>query len=176
MSGILLVEMNNELKPNSNVKIMAQGNACLSACCSSHPGPYLLEVKMPRPKGYKHSEQTKEKIRIGNIGNKNAVGFRNALGYRHTEESKRKMRENHYDQSGERGNNWKGNKAGYFALHIRVRGQRGKPCFCEVCKTIDKNKTYEWSNLTGNFVNIMDYKRMCKSCHNKYDKNKEVYG
>ena len=141
----------------------------------SHPRkvPFLLEVIMPRPFGYKHTKETKEKISIGNLGNKNALGFKNALGYRHTKESKKKMKENHYNQSGNKSNSWKGDNAGYFALHIRVRKLRGKPCFCETCKTTDKRKVYEWANQTGDFKNIMDYKRLCKSCHNKNDKRKE---
>ncbi len=64
---------------------------------------------------------------------------------------------------------WKGNKAKYGALHERVRNKRGKPQFCEICKTTDKLKKYQWANLTGNYVDIMDYKRMCVSCHSKYD-------
>jgi len=65
--------------------------------------------------------------------------------------------------------NWKGSKAGYAALHYRVYKERGKPQCCDVCKTKDKSKRYQWANLTGKFEDINDYKRMCQSCHSKYD-------
>ena len=64
---------------------------------------------------------------------------------------------------------WKGNNAKYRALHERVRIKRGKPNFCEVCGTSGKRKIYQWANLTGDYANIMDYKRMCVPCHSKYD-------
>lgn len=60
---------------------------------------------------------------------------------------------------------WKGNKAGYFALHLRVSKIRGNPKKCEECGSIKKNKKYEWANMTGDYDNVMDYKRMCQSCH-----------
>lgn len=40
-----------------------------------------------------HSEETKKKIGLNSLGNKNNLGKQNALGYKHTEESKRKMSE-----------------------------------------------------------------------------------
>ena len=66
---------------------------------------------------------------------------------------------------------WKGDKAKYDALHIRVGVARGRPRLCEVCGTTNKQKKYDWANLTGKYLDVMDYKRMCVSCHRKYDKN-----
>lgn len=43
--------------------------------------------------GYKHTEETKKKISLAQIGNKNGLGNKNTLGYKHTEETKRKMSE-----------------------------------------------------------------------------------
>ena len=65
------------------------------------------------------------------------------------------------NQDGENNPSWKGDKAGYKALHYRVYKKRGKPKHCEVCGTRDKNKRYQWANLTGKFEDINDYKRMC---------------
>jgi len=31
-------------------------------------------------------------------------------------------------------------------------------------------KRYQWASLTGDYADINDYKRMCQSCHAKYDK------
>ena len=73
-------------------------------------------------------------------------------------------------QTGSDNPNWKGDKAGYSALHYRVCKARGKPKKCEVCKTTKKNKRYQWANLTGNYSDVNDYKRMCQSCHGKHDK------
>jgi len=75
------------------------------------------------------------------------------------------------DQRGDKNNSWKGNDATYAAYHYRVEKQRGKPYFCEACGTMDANR-YEWCNLTGQYENIMDYARMCVSCHRKYDKKR----
>lgn len=41
---------------------------------------------------------------------------------------------------------------------------------CDVCGTEDKSKSYDWANLTGDYDNPQDFKRMCRSCHWKYDK------
>lgn len=70
-------------------------------------------------------------------------------------------------QNGKHNPSWKGNKAGIAALHYRLKKVRGKANKCEVCKS---GKYFEWANLTGNYVDINDYKMMCKSCHAKYDK------
>lgn len=72
------------------------------------------------------------------------------------------------NQTGANNHSWKGNKAGYAAFHVRVEVARGKPQMCEVCGETRKQK-YEWANLTGKYENVNDYKRMCCSCHAKYD-------
>lgn len=64
---------------------------------------------------------------------------------------------------------WKGESAGYTALHYRVRDARGAPSACERCGTDDPNTRYEWANLTGNYADVADYERMCCRCHRRYD-------
>lgn len=64
---------------------------------------------------------------------------------------------------------WKGANAKYAAKHYRIYKLLGMPRKCQVCRTTNKNKKYEWANLTGDFDNPKDYKRMCQSCHAKYD-------
>jgi hypothetical protein len=66
--------------------------------------------------------------------------------------------------------NWKGDDVGYAAFHFRIQTLKGKPQFCEVCGTTDPQKTYDWANLSGKLNDPDDYKRMCRSCHWKYDK------
>jgi hypothetical protein len=71
-------------------------------------------------------------------------------------------------QMGQQHHAWKGSQASYGALHDRVRRRRGTPSECEVCGTTQA-KRYEWANMTGKYDDPMDYKRMCKSCHNRHD-------
>lgn len=73
------------------------------------------------------------------------------------------------DQIGERNDSWKGDAAGYAALHLRVQAARGKPANCERCGLDDPAARYEWANLTGRYEDVNDYQRMCISCHRSYD-------
>lgn len=66
--------------------------------------------------------------------------------------------ENHY--------NWKGDKAGYKAFHLRVNKIRGKAIKCEFCGS---SKFVEWASLTKHYENIFDYKALCRKCHHKLD-------
>ena len=73
------------------------------------------------------------------------------------------------DQRGERCPTWRGDHAGYKALHLRVAAQRGKPQQCQRCQRSDLGTRYEWANLTGNYTDINDYQRMCVTCHRRFD-------
>lgn len=86
--------------------------------------------------------------------------FRNA-GYKCRVAKKR-------NQFGENNSSWKGEKAGYAAHHYRVQKVRGKPNYCSMCETKEA-KRFEWANVTGNYNDIYDYIRLCKSCHSKFD-------
>jgi len=77
------------------------------------------------------------------------------------------------DQKGEKNSSWKGDDATYAALHYRVESLRGKPHFCEACGTMESTR-YEWANLTGRYTDVMDYARMCVSCHRKYDSKRRA--
>ncbi len=72
------------------------------------------------------------------------------------------------NQEGESNPAWKGDKVGYAAHHYRVQKVRGKPSQCSMCETI-KAKRFEWANVTGNYNDVYDYVRLCKSCHSKFD-------
>jgi hypothetical protein len=73
------------------------------------------------------------------------------------------------DQRGAKNARWRGDDAGYQALHLRVEAARGKPQMCSRCGTTNPAKTYEWANLTGDYRDVNDYERMCRSCHKLYD-------
>lgn len=72
-------------------------------------------------------------------------------------------------QGGASNSAWKGNAAGYKAMHARVERARGKPKRCEVCGTTRGGVVYDWANLSGDYNNPQDYQRMCRFCHRKYD-------
>lgn len=73
------------------------------------------------------------------------------------------------NQRGPNNDSWKGDAAGYHALHLRVAKALGKPMKCDVCGTTDPTKTYDWANLSGRYYDLRDYVRMCRSCHWKRD-------
>lgn len=73
------------------------------------------------------------------------------------------------NQAGAANHAWKGDAAGYQALHLRVANARGTPSKCARCGTTDPRCVYEWANLTGRYEDIEDYERMCRSCHRRYD-------
>jgi len=60
----------------------------------------------------------------------------------------------------------------YSKFHARIRSLRGCPHKCEICGEDNKRKWYDWANLTGKYDDPDDYKRMCRKCHRKYDKNR----
>lgn len=74
------------------------------------------------------------------------------------------------DQRGANNHMWRGEKASYKALHLRIGNERGKPSGCEHCGTTEEGKSYDWANLSGDYANTNDYVRLCRSCHRKMDK------
>jgi hypothetical protein len=73
------------------------------------------------------------------------------------------------DQYKENNSTWKGDDATYAAFHYRVYSHKGRPKKCEVCGTEEPNRSYDWA-CVGDYRNINDYKRMCRSCHWRHDK------
>lgn len=72
------------------------------------------------------------------------------------------------NQKGSANDTWKGDGAGYQAFHRRLDAMFGKPKCCAVCGNTSR-RFYDWANLTGKYTDLKDYKRMCRSCHSKYD-------
>ena len=73
------------------------------------------------------------------------------------------------DQTGDKNSSWKGDAASYSAMHARMTRQFGQPKRCDECGTTDKRKSYDWSNVSGRFGDVTDYRRLCRSCHWKLD-------
>ncbi len=72
------------------------------------------------------------------------------------------------NQTGSMNSRWKGDEAGYQAMHLRMYRVRGRPFPCSVCGTMQA-RAYDWANLTGNYQDIEDYAPMCRSCHWRHD-------
>ena len=65
---------------------------------------------------------------------------------------------------------WKGDKVGYFALHNWIKRNLGSPKECKKCGS-KSAKRYEWANISRKYKRAFsDWVRLCKSCHEKYDK------
>lgn len=62
----------------------------------------------------------------------------------------------------------------YFKFHARIRKLKGSPKKCEVCGEDGLKKWYDWANITGDYDNPEDYKRMCRKCHRKHDKDRPM--
>jgi hypothetical protein len=63
---------------------------------------------------------------------------------------------------------WKGDSVGYCALHEWIKRNWGVKKLCEICGTTVAKK-FEWANLGVYDRDRRNWKRMCCSCHQKYD-------
>jgi len=72
-------------------------------------------------------------------------------------------------------NQWKGDRARYQAMHIRVRKKHGSPRLCSCCGCTDA-LGYDWANLTGHYEDLNDYVRLCKACHKRAHNYEERHG
>lgn len=72
---------------------------------------------------------------------------------------------------------WGGTNITYKAAHLRVSRYRGQPQHCEMCGDSSpgpRRGKYDWCNITGNYHDVNDYKRMCRKCHRSFDDSKRV--
>lgn len=74
------------------------------------------------------------------------------------------------NQWSENNHMWKGDFASKGPLHRRLYRRFGQENKCSQCGTEDASKSYDWANISGKYEDLSDYKRMCRSCHWKYDK------
>ena len=75
-----------------------------------------------------------------------------------------------YKRSGENIYNWKGEDAGYRALHNWVRRRLGKPTTCSICNNSRNARRLEWSNVSGEYRrDLMDWIQLCSKCHHEID-------
>lgn len=75
------------------------------------------------------------------------------------------------NQRGENNHVWTGDNASYVACHKRVHRLRGSAFGCGVCGS-KEDKLYHWANLTGDYLDVMDFMSMCVKCHRKFDNDR----
>jgi len=123
--------------------------------------------------GKQLSEETKRKMSLAKIGNKNSIGVHKK--WKWSEESKKKASERlkgKYPDSllfgiGENHQAWKGDNVGYDALHNWVHKHLPKPDSCPSCNQV---KRLDASNISGKYLrDITDWQWLCHSCHGEFD-------
>lgn len=64
----------------------------------------------------------------------------------------------------------------YHHIHHWIKKELGKPTKCEDCGLEDANsRRFHWANISGNYLMITtDWRRLCASCHKRYDFNKRL--
>lgn len=69
---------------------------------------------------------------------------------------------------------WKGENAGYSALHKFVASRRGQPLICEQCdKETNGRHEIAWANISGEYKrDLSDWARLCAKCHKAFDSHK----
>jgi hypothetical protein len=120
----------------------------------------LGQIKRKKRDGYIHSPETRKKMSIKRLGK----SYEEFYG---TEKAKEIKRKRSLFFEGEKNPLWKGNKAGYFAIHQWIRSHKPKPKFCERCY---KKEPVDVANISGKYKrDINDYEWLCRSCHLKGD-------
>jgi hypothetical protein len=104
---------------------------------------------------------------VAEIGEAIGPGYRAQTLVERFVETRRKTAKR--NQHGPRNDSWRGDEAGYSAMHLRVITARGRPKRCACCDTTDPGIIYHWANLTGHYEDIRDYARLCPSCHRRLD-------
>lgn len=71
---------------------------------------------------------------------------------------------------GEKARAWKGERAGYVAIHAWLSKHHKKES-CQHCgKSESDVSRLEWANISGKYLrDISDYLVLCPSCHRKMD-------
>lgn len=115
--------------------------------------------------GFKHSEETKQKMRLKQLGKNNSF-----FGKRHKLSTKIKIGESSKGRNlNEKNGQWKGDKVGYAPLHRYIRRHlpEPEPESCLFCK---QKKKLHLANMTGIYNReFKNWKYLCVSCHKRYD-------
>ena len=89
----------------------------------------------------------------------------------HAPEAKAKISASLRNMTAEQSRAWKGQEAGYHAVHLWLTAHYDKGSVCEACGT-DRASRLEWANISGEYKRERsDYKVLCPSCHRLMDIN-----
>ena len=116
-----------------------------------------------------HTTEWNKNISDSLLGDKNPM-----YGKHHSVEHKKKVSDKMQGiHKGESNPQWKGDKAGYSALHKWVRRNFGTPKKCEWCGLDDKHRMYHWATIDGQGGrDRSNWLRLCVPCHKKYDQQR----
>jgi len=105
----------------------------------------LLCLKKPMHAGFKHSPESKYKMRVRKLGKRISAA---------TEFVKK-------------GVSWKRSMSEYVELHELIKCLFGKPGACEFCGSIGRN---HWASIDHVYtIERKDWKALCLSCHSRFD-------
>jgi len=129
----------------------------------------------PHNKGMVVSKETKKKISKTLTGKKNPEHSKRLVGRKLSDETKNKMSISQKRIGnkpptlyGKNHGKWKGDSAGYRAIHTWVKNHFGK---ADVCKKCQSTKNIEWANISHEYKRIKsDWIKLCCKCHKKFDK------
>lgn len=80
-------------------------------------------------------------------------------------ETRRKLSE---ANSGSNHPQWKGDKAGYQAIHIWIRKHLKRKGECARC---NRHGYTEFANISGEYLrDVDDYIELCRTCHKEFDR------
>lgn len=80
-----------------------------------------------------------------------------------------------FGKKGKKAFAWKGDNAGYCAIHAWIVNKKGKPKNCSKCgkEQIKRNgyRGIDWANIDHKYKRkLTDYIALCKKCHTFYDR------
>lgn len=95
-------------------------------------------------------------------------------GKTHSHETRVKMGQSRKGKCvGEQHHNWKGDEAGYLALHVWVNRHRPRTGKCSTCNFTGYT---EYANISGVYLrDLDDFAEMCVACHRELDEGYDQF-
>jgi len=145
----ILRKSRNEIAKECNVS----GNTILT---------WMIKYKIPRRTMSQALKGRKDGFKKGNKPWHKGLAseLQPMFGKKHSKETLEKM-------SGENNPSWKGDKAGYKAIHLWVRKHKPKMNSCEFC---GKHEELVMASKTHKYTRDLDeYLWLCRKCHRNFD-------
>ena len=129
----------------------------------------MREIKYPQKGQY---DRSKARPNIG-MFKKGHKPLRGAFGRgsKLSQEAKEKVSKSLYGKRGQLARRWKGDLAGYTAIHIWLYEQIGKANKCENldCLKLPSSR-FEYASISGECKrDVSDYIQLCTRCHRRFD-------